>query len=137
MVASHISAVRQEYPKQLWYFVASGIALFVLANFWANLRRHARRSTLIAKPLSYNSTNIYTGPISWRRLPVAIGSAWNIAAYRWTVPYGKNHILSLTELGVTILYAGAVLTWSFVNCQSHPPHDIQSGTHADFFLSSQ
>ena len=119
-VAFHKPAVRQEYPKRLWYYVASAIALLILANLWAILRRRARRRTLIRKPTSSTPAHIYTGPISWRRLPLAIGSAWNIAAHRWTVPYGQSHVLSLTELGVTTLYAATVLTWSFINCQLHP-----------------
>lgn len=127
-IASHKSAVRQEYPKQLWYFVASGIALFILANIWSKLRRRARRNALYREPPSFPK-NIYTGPISWRRLPAAIGTTWDIAAYRWTIPFGQNHVLSLAELGVTALYAAAVLTWNFVNCQLHPQRDMKSHNH--------
>jgi hypothetical protein len=131
-------AVRQEYPKRVWYIVALGVALFILANLWAALRRHVRRRTLIRQPLSSKRPNIYTGPISWRRLPLAIGSAWNIAAYRWTIPYGRSDVLSLSELGVTALYAAAVFTWSFINCQLHPIFGLES-TLISFlsFLSSQ
>lgn len=129
--APHKLAVRQEYPKRIWYCVALGIVLFILANFWAKLRRRARRSDLIRKHPSYNRNSIYTGPISLRRLPLAIGSAWDIAAYRWTIPYGRNQVLSLSEFFVTGLYAAGIFTWSFINCQSHSPHDIRSGTHAD------
>ena len=124
----------QEYPKQLWYCVASTIALVTLVNLWSILRRRARRNSLLYEPPSFSPKNIYTGPISWRRLPAAIGSAWDIAAYRWTIPYGRNHVLSLTEFSVTILYAAAVLTWNFINCQLHPPCDIQSGLHADILI---
>lgn len=115
----HKLAVRQEYPKRIWYCVALGIVLFILANFWAKLRRRARRSNLIRKHPSYNRNSIYTGPISLRRLPLAIGSAWDIAAYRWTIPYGRNQVLSLSEFFVTGVYAAGILTWSFINCQSH------------------
>jgi ferric-chelate reductase len=124
----------QEYPKQLWYFVASGIALLILSNLWSILRRRARRSALLRSAPSFTPTNIYTGPISWRRLPAAIGTAWNIAAYRWTIPYGQNHVLSLTELCVTTLYAAAVFTWSFINCQ---PSDLLSRIQADFLVLNQ
>ena len=132
-VASHKSAVRQEYPIRLWYCVACGITLFILANLWSKLRRCSRSNALLRRPPSF-PRNIYTGPISWRRLPAAIGTAWNIAAYRWTIPYGRNHVLSLTELCATTGYAAAVLTWSFVNCQLHPLRDIQTGIYADYLL---
>lgn len=135
-MVSDNSPVRQEYPKRVWYYVASGIALFILANIWSKLRSRVRRNALLRKPPS-SPKDIYTGPISWRRLPAAIGTAWDIAAYRWTIPFGQGHVLSLTELGVTALYAALVLTWNFVNCQLHPPRDMKSGINAynyDFII---
>ena len=114
---------RQEYPKRLWYCVASALALFILANIGSKLRRRARRNALFRGPPSFPK-NIHIGPISWRRLPAAIGTTWDIAAYRWTIPLGQNHVLSLTELGVTALYAAAVLAWSLVNCQSYPRYEV-------------
>ena len=132
--ASHKLTVLQEYPKRIWYCVALGIFLFILANCWAKLRRRARRSSLVRKHPSFDRNSIYTGPISLRRLPLAIGSAWDIAAYRWTIPYGRNQVLSLSEFLVTSIYAAGILTWSFINCQSHSPHDNRPGIHADCLL---
>ena len=131
---SHNPVIPQEYPKRVWYCVALGILIFILANIWAKLRRRSRRSTLAHQRPSFNRHSIYTGPISLRRLPVAIGSAWDIAAYRWSVPYGQNNVLSLTELLATMLYAAILFTWSFIDCKLHLPHGIRHGTHADFVL---
>ena len=121
---------RQEYPKRLWYCVASAIALFILTNIGSKLRRRARCNALFRGPPSFPK-DIHIGPISWRRLPSAIGTTWYITAYRWTIPLGRNHVLCLIELGVTALYAAAVLTWSLVNCQSYPPRDMKCGIHTD------
>ena len=132
--APHKLAFRQEYPKRVWYCVGLGIVLFILANFWAILRRRARHNSLNRKRPSFDRNSIYTGPISLRRLPLAIGSAWDIAAYRWTIPYGRNQVLSLSEFLVTSLYVAGILTWGFINCQSHSSHDIWSGIHADYLL---
>ena len=96
------------------------------------MRRRARRNALFREPPSFPK-NIYTGPISWRRLPAAIGTTWDITAYRWTIPLGQNHVLSLAELGVTALYAAAILTWNFVNCQSYPPRDMMLRIHTDVY----
>lgn len=52
--------------------------------------------------------------VSWRRLPLAIDTAFKVVAFRWTVPYGLNYVLSLSEVFFTVGYLAALMIWTFI-----------------------
>jgi hypothetical protein len=115
---------RAEYPKQVWYFVASGIALLILANVINLLRTRARVNSLRKSQANHASSgdverNVTATPkvSSWKRTINSIDAAFKIIAFRWTVPYGPNYVLSFTELFFTLGYLLALLIWAFVHCE--------------------
>ncbi|PVF96481.1 hypothetical protein CPB86DRAFT_507131 [Serendipita vermifera] len=113
---------RAEYPKQVWYFVASGIALLIVSNIINLLRTRARVSSLRkSQPQPTSSGDVENNATntpkvsSFKRITNSIDAAFKIVAFRWTVPYGFNYVLSLTELFFTLGYLGALLIWTFVH----------------------
>ncbi|KIM25520.1 hypothetical protein M408DRAFT_315075 [Serendipita vermifera MAFF 305830] len=110
---------RAEYPKQVWYFVGAGLGALVLCNLFYILRVRLRKGKLmenrhITTGDNEKHTGVGRGPASWRRLPLAIDSAFKIVAFRWTVPYGLNYVLSLSEVFFTVGYLTALMIWTFI-----------------------
>ena len=119
---------RATYPKQVWMFVASGIGFLILCNIIYLLRVRSRKNALMRK--SNPSAMAVAGSgdpeknlasssstAAWRPLGAA-DAAFKIAAFRWTIPYGRNYVLSLSEVFFTLGYLAALLIWSFVHCGS-------------------
>lgn len=100
------------YPNQVWWFLASFIALVSLYHFTALLFSRNHKS---ARTDPEQTTDISTNKISLRRLPSAIQETVSILLYRYTVPLGNNNRLNWAEISVVTGYIIVVLTWTFVN----------------------
>lgn len=118
---------RATYPKQVWIFVGSGLGLLVLCNIIYLLRVRSRKNALMRKSTAgprgdpeKNATSSTTS--SWNRFFGAADAAFKITAFRWTIPYGRNYVLSLSEVFFTVGYLAALLIWSFVHS-----HGAQAG----------
>ena len=116
---------RTEYPKQVWYFVSSAIGALVLCNLIYILRVRYRKNLLMknvraqmAVHDSEKSVGTNHTAASWRRLPLAIDTAFKIVAFRWTVPYGLNYVLPFSEVFLTVGYLAALMIWNFIYCKS-------------------
>ncbi|KAG8760253.1 hypothetical protein FRC14_003551, partial [Serendipita sp. 396] len=108
---------RRVYPNQVWIFVGTALGLLVIFNIIHHLRVRSRKNALLrnlnvptekAEPTGNNTA-------SWRRLPRAVETGFKIAAFRWTIPYGRTYVLSLAEVFFTVGYLAALLIWSFIN----------------------
>lgn len=124
---------REDYPKQVWMFVASGIGFLILSNVIYLIRSHSRRDALMRNASSEGTKVEAEGsngvaatpaspskPASWRRLPLAMEAAFKIAAFRWTIPFGRTYVLNFAEIFFTAGYLAACLIWSFVHCTYIP-----------------
>lgn len=118
--ASHDQALRsflaKEYPREVWYFLASLILLVALCNILShNLSRWI--PTAVSKDPEAIRTS-RKGPIALRRFPLAILNASRIVAFRCTVPIGQTFSLNAAELFLTALYVAILFAWTLTNCES-------------------
>ncbi|KAI8973097.1 iron reductase [Trametes punicea] len=108
----------REYPHQLWWLMTSFVVLFSLCHFvsLALLRYSSRRR---ASGEQSGSTKPLSAPrFSWRRLPLALVNAFRVVAFRWTLPFGQWHDLTLAEVLTACAYVVALFTWAFINTTS-------------------
>lgn len=89
-----------EYPKEIWYLLASFIALVSLCRILFLVYAYTRRSQERSK--------------AWR-LPSTIVNAFRIIAFRLTVPVGRSHIVNITEIFLSAMYLATLLTWTLIN----------------------
>ncbi|KAG8803422.1 hypothetical protein FRC16_005354 [Serendipita sp. 398] len=125
---------RRVYPNQVWIFVGTALGLLVIFNIIHHHRVRSRKNALLrnlnvptekAEPTGNNTA-------SWRRLPRAVETGFKIAAFRWTIPYGRTYVLSLAEVFFTVGYLAALLIWSFINYQHHAPRYSTNLVHPHF-----
>ncbi|KAK0473691.1 iron reductase [Armillaria novae-zelandiae] len=89
-----------EYPKEIWYLLASFIALVSLCRILSLVYAYTYRSRERSK--------------AWR-LPSTIVNVFRIIAFRLTVPVGRSHIVNITEIFLGVMYLTALLTWILIN----------------------
>lgn len=97
------------YPRYVWYTLASFIALVSLYHFAVTFASWVRSRT---RYVSHPSTR---GPISFRRLPVAILNGVRNVVFRTTVSFGGSYTLNLTELILGCAYIALLFTWALIN----------------------
>jgi ferric-chelate reductase len=103
--------------------VGATIGLLTLCNVVYQFRVRSRKHALMGQlsptkteaDLETNPPNRQL-PSSSRRLLLAIDTAFKVVAFRWTVPYGRNYVLSFSELFFTLGYLASALIWLFVSC---------------------
>ncbi|KAK0219859.1 ferric reductase NAD binding domain-containing protein [Armillaria fumosa] len=98
-----------EYPKQVWYFIASFVALVSLCHCLSVVSTYTRTLKPASKGIAPR------GRISLLRLPRAIAELFRIVAFRCTIPVGQSHSLNVAEVFLTAAYIAVVLTWSLIN----------------------
>ncbi|KAJ7675201.1 ferric reductase like transmembrane component-domain-containing protein [Mycena rosella] len=96
------------YPLQIWYFLASFIALVSIAHF----------STLLTDRLRARKTFSpgERGALVLRRLPAAV-HVFRTVAFRTTVSLG-GYTLNFTEFFLGCAYIAIIFTWAFINTTS-------------------
>jgi ferric-chelate reductase len=113
-----------DYPKEIWYLVASVIFVASLFHFLSFLWTYRRKASTIGHISSRRAGNDVSseGPrsprpsssLSLRRLPQAFSAAFRITAFRWTVTLGSNFTANLAEMSVISGYVIALITWEFI-----------------------
>ncbi|KAI0635358.1 iron reductase [Trametes polyzona] len=112
------AAHNKEYPRQVWWLIASFIALVSLLQFasWAIGKLSSWRSS---PEKQRHDTEASGDPLarrfSWRRLPLALVNVYRVVAFRWTIQLGQTYTLNLAEVFVTFGYIVALFIWEFVN----------------------
>lgn len=101
----------------MWYCASAGIALFIIFNLIAIIRRRTRKRRLLAASMTPLESPVSNGngTISWRRVPAAVEAAFKVTMFRRTVPIGRDYELSIAELLVSATYTAILYTWSFIN----------------------
>ncbi|THH14583.1 hypothetical protein EW146_g5767 [Bondarzewia mesenterica] len=102
-----------EYPREVWYFIASFIFLVGVGNGISRLASWCRQTALRHDPEQHHRSS--TSAISLRRLPLAAVNACRIIAFHCTVPVGSNFSLNVAELLITVIYITILFVWSLVN----------------------
>lgn len=113
-----------EYPKELWYFLASLIfvisllqhATLILPKLFV-IRRRLRVSSPVDPESPRGPSESSSRRLSWRRAPLALVNTLRIIAFRWTIDLG-SYSLNLTEVALTCVYIIALFTWTFINSTS-------------------
>ncbi|OSC98884.1 iron reductase [Trametes coccinea BRFM310] len=107
----------KEYPRQLWWLIASFIALVSLSHFLSvAVAKCSRRRTdggTTSRPGNTRSSSDHR--LSWRRLPLALVNAFRVVAFRWTLPVGQWQSLTFAEVFIVCAYIVALFTWAFVD----------------------
>ncbi|KAK0192433.1 ferric reductase NAD binding domain-containing protein [Armillaria mellea] len=98
-----------EYPKQVWYFIASFVALVSICHSLSLVYTYTRTLKPASKGVAPR------GRISLLRLPPALVELFRIVAFRCTIPVGQSHSLNVAEVFLTAAYTAVVLTWSLIN----------------------
>jgi len=101
----------------MWYCISAVIALLVLFNLVAIMRRRFRKKRLLAAATTLSESSVSNGNdvVSWRRVPEAVEAAFKVTMFRRTIPIGQNHELSVAELLVSAAYTAVLYAWSFMN----------------------
>ncbi|KAF9033922.1 hypothetical protein BDZ89DRAFT_1158104 [Hymenopellis radicata] len=98
-----------DYPKQVWYLLASFIAFVSICHGISLLFSRTRR---------IQGRNGERGGISLRRVPLAFVNVFRVMAFRWTIPIGNYYTLNVAEVFLTAAYIAIVFTWSLINSTS-------------------
>ncbi|KAI0828500.1 iron reductase [Trametes gibbosa] len=109
----------KEYPREVWWFVASFIALVALSRSlsWATSKLLSGRRPTAAQKTKDAEAGV-TPParrFSWRNVPLTVVNAYRVVAFRWTLQIGKSYTLNLAEVFITVAYVVGLFTWEFVN----------------------
>ncbi|KAK0439364.1 iron reductase [Armillaria borealis] len=98
-----------EYPKQVWYFIASSVALVSLCHCLSLVYTYTRTLKPASKGIAPR------GRVSLLRLPHALVELFRIVSFRCTIPVGQSHSLNVAEVFLTAAYIAVVFTWSLIN----------------------
>ena len=106
-----------DYPHQVWYFLASFIVLVGVFNFLSILFHGRRRRRRI---VNVSDAEITSPPplqrVAYRRLPLAAVNAWRIAAFRSHIRVGNSYSLNFAEVFMTATYITILFGWTLHNC---------------------
>ncbi|RPD56511.1 hypothetical protein L226DRAFT_456483 [Lentinus tigrinus ALCF2SS1-7] len=108
------------YPHQLWWLIASFIALIAIFQFlsWALTKVSSRSPSKAKKPADAEVGGTPSATLrrfSWRNVSSALINLYRVVAFRWTLEIGQSYTLNLAEVFVTCGYIVALFTWEFVN----------------------
>ncbi|KAI0644002.1 iron reductase [Trametes meyenii] len=117
----------KEYPREVWWLVASFIALVSLVQLasWV-ISKLSSGPTPAPKEGKDAEAGVTVRPrrFSWRRLPLAILNAYRVVAFRWTLQVGQSYTLNFAEVFVTVVYIVALFVWEFVNTTTVSGHKL-------------
>jgi ferric-chelate reductase len=106
------------YPLEVWYFLASFIFLVSIVN-WADVAigylRARRQQRKLAQQLPEGSNR--RGSIDLSRLPLALTDTFRALSFRWTIPIGRSYSLNVMQMLLTATYIVILYTWAFIHCK--------------------
>ncbi|KAJ6471914.1 iron reductase [Mycena sanguinolenta] len=100
------------YPKQVWYFMATFIALVSACHAISSLYAYATRKH--GPPQTDASLR---HAISWNRLPLAALNLFRTIAFRWSVVAG-SYTLNVADFFLAAGYIAVLFTWTFINSKN-------------------
>ncbi|KAJ7111813.1 ferric reductase NAD binding domain-containing protein [Mycena epipterygia] len=107
-------ALANLYPKQVWYFLATFIALIsachAISVIYARFTRHYPSSRTDA-PLRHE--------VSLRRLPLAALNLFRTISFRWSITVAGAYTLNVADFLLATMYFTVVFTWTFINSKNH------------------
>lgn len=107
----------QEYPKQVWYIVLSGIAAGTLVNVVSILWTYYRVNFA---PKKSNDAEAGDAPVkhrpALRRVPAALVTLGRVVALRWRFVVASEAGLSVLEAFMTAMYLVALIGHEFIHC---------------------
>ncbi|KAJ7168821.1 ferric reductase NAD binding domain-containing protein [Mycena filopes] len=107
------------YPKQVWYFMASFIALVSAAHFAALLHARVTRARVPPRVKEGVGAPLRHG-VKWRRLPLATLNLFRTLAFRWslTLTLGGAYTLNVADFLLAGMYLAVIFTWTFINSKN-------------------
>ncbi|KAJ7153836.1 ferric reductase NAD binding domain-containing protein [Mycena filopes] len=107
------------YPKQVWYFMASFIALVSAAHFLALLHARVTRARVPPRAKEGVGAPLRHG-VKWRRLPLATLNLFRTLAFRWslTLTLGGAYTLNVADFLLAGMYLAVIFTWTFINSKN-------------------
>lgn len=112
----------QNYPVQVWYFLASFIFLLTVINYTGRMmgyylaRVRRRQLSQVSSESSAQGLPI-RGSISLLRLPQALADTLRALSFRWTIPIGRSYTLNVAEVVLAAVYIAICLAWSLINSE--------------------
>lgn len=113
-----------KFTKQIWYLIASVIALLAFIRVaryfysFVTIPKPALEKESETKKPDLERASPRMGRISFRRLPVAVATAFRIVAFRWTIVIGSFAVSSVSELAFILGYMAAIFIWLLVDSKS-------------------
>lgn len=113
-----------QYPLQVWYFLASLIFLIALVNIaglglgvYRDKRNRRRLSRASRSPEAQNQPNPMRSSINLLRLPHALVDTFRAISFRWTISIGQSYTLNLAEVVLTAIYISICFAWALINSE--------------------
>ncbi|KAJ7675188.1 ferric reductase NAD binding domain-containing protein [Mycena rosella] len=103
-----------EYPKQLWYFLATFLALVAICHFVSVISAYFTRQHVRPKadaPLRHG--------VSWDRLPLAFLELFRTITFRWSITIAGAYTLNVADFVLAAMYLTILFTWTFINSKNH------------------
>ncbi|KAF9468795.1 FAD-binding domain-containing protein [Collybia nuda] len=113
-----------KFTKQIWYLIASVIALLAcvrVARYLysiATIPKSTPEKESATKKSDLERASPRMGKISIRRLPFALATAFRIVSFRWTIVVGSFAISSVSELAFILGYMAAIFIWLLVDTRN-------------------
>ncbi|KAF7373154.1 Ferric/cupric reductase transmembrane component 1 [Mycena sanguinolenta] len=100
------------YPKQVWYFMATFIALVSACHAISALYAYATRKH---DPPQTNAPLRHA--VSWTRLPLALLNLFRTLAFRCSIVAG-SYTLNVADFVLVAGYIAVLFTWTFINSKN-------------------
>ncbi|KAJ7082388.1 iron reductase [Mycena belliarum] len=107
-------ALANLYPKQVWYFLATLIALVAVCHLISIVHAAFTRGILPPRtdvPLRQRA--------SWRRLPLAVLNVFRTISFRWSITIADAYTISVADFVLAGMYIAILFTWTFINSKNH------------------
>jgi hypothetical protein len=101
-----------DYPRQIWYFLLSFMALVSIWHFTALLISRLRSP----RSFSASAAGRRPSPLTYTRLPLAAVHIFRTVAFRITASFG-GYTLNPAEFFLGCGYIAVIFTWEFVNSE--------------------
>ncbi len=117
----------ENYPLQVWYFLASFIFLLSVINHGGRLMGYyfarVQRRQLRQASKGFSAQDRPTrGSVNLLRLPQALTETGRALCFRWTITIGRSYTLNLADVFLSAAYFVICVTWSLINCKLQVCH---------------
>ncbi|KAJ6577031.1 hypothetical protein DFH09DRAFT_356000 [Mycena vulgaris] len=107
-------ALANLYPKQVWYLLATFLALVAACHFLSAIYAHFTRQHVPTR----TDISLRHG-VSWRRLPLAILELFRTITFRWSITIAGAYTLNVADFILAASYLTIIFTWTFINSKNH------------------